>query len=64
MVKAGLGIGIFPVWMGDAEPAVERVPVPLEPITFPVWLVAHREVRTSARVRIVFDMLADEIGRR
>jgi DNA-binding transcriptional LysR family regulator len=64
MVKAGLGIGIFPVWMGDAEPAVERVPVQVDPITFPVWLVAHREVRTSARVRVVFDMLADGIARR
>jgi DNA-binding transcriptional LysR family regulator len=64
MVKAGLGIGIFPTWIGDAEPAVERVDAGVEPITFPVWLVAHREVRTSARVRIVFDMLAEEIGRR
>jgi DNA-binding transcriptional LysR family regulator len=64
MVKAGLGIGIFPAWIGDAERSVERVAVPIDPITFPVWLVAHREVRTSARVRIVFDMLADGIGRR
>ncbi|MGI1661302.1 LysR family transcriptional regulator [Palleronia sp. KMU-117] len=64
MVKAGLGIGIFPTWIGDAEPRVERVDAGVEPITFPVWLVAHREVRTSARVRIVFDMLAEEIRRR
>jgi DNA-binding transcriptional LysR family regulator len=64
MVKAGLGIGIFPRWIGDAEPSVRRVETGAGPIVFPVWLVAHREVRTSRRVRIVFDILAEEIGRR
>jgi len=64
MVKAGLGIGIFPRWIGDAEPAVQRVTTGTGPIVFPVWLVAHRELRTSRRVRIVFDILAEEIGRR
>ncbi len=64
MVKAGLGIGIFPRWIGDAEPAVRRVETGTGPIVFPVWLVAHRELRTSRRVRIVFDILAEEIGRR
>lgn len=29
----------------------------------PMWLLAHREVRTSRRVRVVFDMLAEALSR-
>jgi hypothetical protein len=28
----------------------------------PVWLTVHRELRTSARIRAVYDFLADEVG--
>ena len=27
----------------------------------PVWLVSHRELRTSRRIRVVFDLLAKEL---
>lgn len=64
MVRSGLGIGVFPLWMGAADPGVERIDLGIEPIVFPVWLVAHREVRTSRRVRLVFDHLADAIAAR
>ncbi|AUH35554.1 LysR family transcriptional regulator [Paracoccus tegillarcae] len=30
---------------------------------FPVWLVTHRELRTSRRIRLVYDILADELSR-
>jgi hypothetical protein len=30
---------------------------------FPIWLVAHRELNTSRRVRVVFDLLAEELAR-
>lgn len=58
MVTQGLGIGILDATIGDAEPLVQRVLPAFEPIEFPVWLVAHREVKTSRRVRAVFDLLA------
>ncbi len=63
MVKHGLGIGVMDSAIGDAEPRVRRVLLDLEPIVFPLWLVAHREVNTSRRIRMVFDLLADELGR-
>ena len=62
-VKAGLGIGILDGNIGDAEPAVVRVLPELEPLIFPIWLVAHRELHTSRRIRMVFDLLADELGK-
>jgi len=63
MVKQGLGIGILDATIGDAEPLVQRVLPDLKPITFPIWLVAHRELNTSRRIRVVFDVLAKELAR-
>lgn len=63
LVKHGLGIGILDGDVGDAEPRVRRVLADAEPLMFPVWLVAHRELNTSRRVRAVFDLLAAELTR-
>jgi DNA-binding transcriptional LysR family regulator len=62
LVKHGLGIGILDGTLGDAEPRVRRALPDLEPLVFPVWLVAHREVNTSRRIRVVFDLLAEELA--
>lgn len=64
LVKAGLGIGILDGTIGDADPQVRRVLPDLEPIMFPIWLVAHRELSTSRRIRMVFDLLAQELSAR
>jgi hypothetical protein len=29
----------------------------------PVWLATHREMHTSRRIRVVFDLLAEDLGR-
>ena len=63
MAKQGLGIGVMSTRIGDREPLVRRAATWFEPFMFPVWLVAHREVRTSRRVRLVFDLLAEELVR-
>jgi DNA-binding transcriptional LysR family regulator len=62
LVKQGLGIGILDGTIGDAEPLVRRVLPDFQPLVFPIWLVAHRELNTSRRVRVVFDLLAQELG--
>jgi DNA-binding transcriptional LysR family regulator len=62
LVKSGLGIGVIIDEIGDAEPLVERVLPSMAPIQVPAWLVSHREVHTSRRVRMVFDLLAEHLG--
>lgn len=61
-VKQGLGIGIMAGDIGDTEPDVVQVLPDLDPIIIPVWLVTHREVHTSRRVRLVFDLMVRELG--
>jgi DNA-binding transcriptional LysR family regulator len=68
LVKAGFGIAMLPQALGETEPGIEKVLDDLPSIHFPIWLVTHRELQTSRRVRIVFDLLArglaEQIGRR
>ncbi|MFQ3226702.1 MAG: DNA-binding transcriptional LysR family regulator [Porticoccaceae bacterium] len=61
LVKQGLGIGIVPLDIGEAEPLVERVLPDFKLMSFPIWLTSHRELRTNKRIRLVFDLLADEL---
>ena len=63
LVKHGLGIGILDGTIGDLEPRVRRVLPEMAPLVFPIWLVAHRELNTSRRIRFVFDLLAEELAR-
>ncbi|HWS75707.1 MAG TPA: LysR substrate-binding domain-containing protein [Quisquiliibacterium sp.] len=62
LVRQGLGIGLITEAVGDAEPAVLRVLPEEPPVTFPIWLATHRELHTSVRVRLVFDLLADALS--
>ncbi len=60
MVKRGLGIGIMSEPIAALTPGVEKIDPPgYLPIPIPVWLTTHRELHTSRRIRIVFDMLAE-----
>jgi DNA-binding transcriptional LysR family regulator len=61
MVKEGLGIGIMSENIGDNEPLVRRFLPDMQPVYFPMWLVSHRELRMSKRVRTVFDFLSQEL---
>lgn len=55
------GFGIFPMsdhiaaQFDDAVRLLDGV----TDLSFPVWLVTHRELHTSKRIRLVFDLLAD-----
>ena len=52
----------MPENIGDSEPLVQQVLPTLPAIEFPIWLTTHRELNTSRRVRIVFDLLAKELA--
>jgi DNA-binding transcriptional LysR family regulator len=53
-VRAGLGIGELPTYMGDAQPQLQRIwPERSEP--YDMWLVLHSDLNRTARVRAVAD---------
>ena len=59
MVKHGLGIGVMVREVAEMTPDIELILPGLAPIPVPIWLVTHRELHTSRRIRLVFDILAD-----
>jgi DNA-binding transcriptional LysR family regulator len=62
LVKLGAGVGVTATRFGDAEPSVQRAAPDTPPFEFPIWLVAHRELATSRRIRLAFDFLATELA--
>ena len=65
MARAGLGVVALPLWCGDADPVLVRAQPDAPPLVrpSPVWLVAHRDLHTSRRIRLVFDRIAEGLAR-
>ena len=59
LVKQGLGIGPMLKEIAALTPGVECVLPDLDPFPVPIWLATHRELHTSRRIRLVFDLLAE-----
>jgi DNA-binding transcriptional LysR family regulator len=60
-LRAGLGIGIAMQPLAGRDRALLRVLPGLPLPALPVWLTAHRELRASRRLRLVFDHLAQAL---
>jgi len=62
LVRHGLGIGAMIDEIARDTPGIVRVLDDVPPVRFPIWLVTHRELRTSRRIRIVFEALAEGLA--
>lgn len=60
-VRAGLGIGFVGNYMARTDANVVAVLPKLQLPELPIWLTVHREIRTSRRIRAVYDFLAAEV---
>ncbi len=61
-VQAGLGIGFASTYLIRSDPSVRSILPKLQLPDYPMWITVHRELRTSARIRRVFDFLAAEVA--
>lgn len=59
MARHGLGLIVMSDEVAADTPGIERILPEMEPFKFPIWLTTHRELHTSRRIRLVFDLLAD-----
>lgn len=62
-VRAGLGIGFVADYLAATDPAIVAVVPALKIPPLPIWLTVHREIRTSRRIRGVYDFLAQALPR-
>lgn len=63
LVEQGLGIAVGTQDVAERSETLEQVLPSMPPIDVPIWLVTHRELHTSRRIRLVFDMIAEHISR-
>ena len=61
MTKLGVSLGMMMELVGDRDPLVERVLPDDKVVEFPIWLVAHQQLKCSKRIRAVFDLLGDAL---
>ena len=60
-VRAGVGIGFIADYVARTDADVIAILPTLRIPALPVWLAVHREIRTSKRIRAVYDFLGDNI---
>ncbi|OLP61420.1 hypothetical protein BJF93_00310 [Xaviernesmea oryzae] len=58
LIRAGAGIGVLPVFLGDGLPDLERIGEPIHDLDHAVHLVAHDDERRRPEVRLVLERLA------
>ncbi|UYV38164.1 LysR family transcriptional regulator [Rhodobacteraceae bacterium D3-12] len=63
MAREGLGIIVMVDDVAEQTPEMERLLPGMAPFEVPVWLVTHRELHSSARIRLVYDLLAGALAR-
>lgn len=59
-VANGMGLGILPCYLADADPRLIRVGAPIDELSSDLWFLTHSEVRHTARMRALSDFLASE----
>ncbi len=60
-VRGGVGIGFVADYVARSDADVMPLLPMLKIPALPVWLAVHREIRTSKRIRAVYDFLGDAI---
>lgn len=61
-IQAGFGIGICQTVIARRDPTLVRVLADALDLPLPLWIVAHEDLRRTARCRVVFDALASALA--
>jgi DNA-binding transcriptional LysR family regulator len=61
-VKSGAGVAHLPAPVGDDDPELVRVLGPLKELSYPMYLLTHRDLRRAPRISAFFDFCAIELG--
>lgn len=60
-LRAGLGIGFVADYLAATDPQLVPLLPTLKLPPLPIWLTVHREIRSNARIRAVYDFLAQAV---
>ena len=63
-VVGGIGLALLPCFIGDSTPGLARLCPPIADIEGELWLLAHPDLRNTARVRTFLDFCTIEMTKR
>ena len=63
MALLGLGAAPLPCYLGESNPALERLGPTLREWDLGLWILTHSDLRRSARVRAFMDFAGAELAR-
>ena len=58
-LRSGIGLGPLPCLLGDRDPGLVRVEPPRPVVAREIWMLAHPDLRSSARVREFMRFVGD-----
>lgn len=61
-VRAGVGIGHLLCFLADTDPVLVQLRPPEPALETGLWLLTHEDLRTTGRVRVFLDSMAESIG--
>lgn len=59
--KAGMGLAMLPCFLGDPEASLKRLSPPKPDPRYELWILTHRDMRASARIRVFSEFIAKAI---
>lgn len=59
--KSGVGLAALPMTIGDSDPSLVRVLSPIPGLMTNFYLLMHQDMKTTPRVRALFDFFIDEL---
>ena len=62
LCKQGVGVCLMMDEVAQLDATVQKVFPELPSISVPIWVVCHRELRTSRRLRLVFDWIVEGLS--
>ena len=61
-VRSGLGLAVLPCYLGDRAGSLKRFDEPDQSVVWDLWLLAHPDVRRSARVKAFFEFASEHMA--
>jgi molybdate transport repressor ModE-like protein len=61
--RAGLGLAPIPCFLADDDGRLIRVMPPIPEMETSLWLITHPDLRRTARIRAVLDLIAERLTR-
>ena len=60
-IRAGVGVGLMPCFMGDPDPALIRHLPPEDETRLDLWVLIHSDLKRTARVRVFRDFVIERL---